>query len=105
MTPQERAAAVCAESVWSSFGNGHGMLNACGRKGKVQVGGKWYCGIHDPAAVEARKRKSEALSQERSRKWDERYQREQYDRKAGDICRSLGLTDPVQLLDRLAQEG
>ena len=109
MAPQDdltaERAAKCVATVWTSFGNGHGCLNLCGRTGKVQANGKWYCKIHDPAAVEARKKKSEERYQEQSRKWHEQYARDQYDRKAGDICRSLGIADPAQLLDRLASEG
>ena len=109
MAPQDdltaERAAKCTESVWTSLGNGHGISGTCGRTGKVLANGKWYCGIHNPEAVAARRRKSEALYQAKSKKWREDFEHEEYNRKAGDICRSLGLTDPAQLLDRLASEG
>ena len=36
----------------------HGAYNSysCGKSGKVQVNGKWYCGVHDPARSEAKRK-------------------------------------------------
>lgn len=35
-------------------------MQQCCRPGKVEVDGKWYCGIHDPAKVAARQAKWKA---------------------------------------------
>ena len=48
----------CEESVrvpgrWPRF-------NPCGKSAKVENNGKWYCGIHSPDAVAARRAKSDA---------------------------------------------
>jgi hypothetical protein len=32
----------------------------CGKPGKVEVEGKWYCGIHDPVKVAKRRANTEA---------------------------------------------
>lgn len=52
---------------WPSFSN-------CGRRAKVEVDGKWYCGIHDPEKAKARRaakiaewRNSSAASESRLR--------------------------------------
>ena len=47
----------CCGVIW----NGAGYRNfICGKKGKVQRDGKWYCGRCDPDAVSARRAKTTA---------------------------------------------
>ena len=52
----------CATSVWGQY-NSHPCPNA----GKVQRGGKWYCGVHDPEAVRARR-------EEADREWQSKFE-------------------------------
>lgn len=41
----------CAPMKWDSWNRRH---LACGKPGKVERGGQWYCGIHDPERVKAK---------------------------------------------------
>ena len=51
----------CCGVIW----NGAGYRNfICGKKGKVQRNGKWYCGRCDPDAVASRNAKAEARYQD-----------------------------------------
>lgn len=93
---------VCRDTVWQSFGNGHGQSVPCGRTGKVYVDGKWYCGIHDPAAVEKRRKKSAARYAEQTAQWRAANERQAFDKQAGDLCRELGVT-PAALRDEVAR--
>lgn len=47
----------------------------CGHKGKVQRGGKWYCGRHDPEKVALRKKKREEKWQAESKVNKEKWAR------------------------------
>src|SRR3990167_6929486 len=40
-----------SEWIFAGSWNGH----ACPHPGKVEVGGKWYCGVHDPLTREAKR--------------------------------------------------
>ena len=42
--------AQCSGTVWEGC---HGY--ACGKPAKVEVDGKWFCGIHNPARIETRR--------------------------------------------------
>ena len=57
---------ICYESVYDGF-----STYPCGRKAKVCVDGKWYCGIHDPARAEARREKSRKRWEEKQAIWNE----------------------------------
>lgn len=48
--------------IWPSF-------HKCCNKGKVQVDGKWYCGIHDPAKQAERDAKRKAKYDAEMDKW------------------------------------
>lgn len=39
----------------------------CGKPGKVKYKGKWYCGVHDPVAVELRQK---GIDARRKARWD-----------------------------------
>jgi uncharacterized Zn finger protein (UPF0148 family) len=53
----------CAGSTWEPR-IGH---RRCGNSGKVQRGGKWYCGTHDPEAKRAREeRRAEQHARQRA---------------------------------------
>lgn len=54
---------TCVEFVIPEWGRGR----PCGRPGKVEVEGKWYCGIHDPIK---RKAKRDASYAAYRAKWD-----------------------------------
>lgn len=69
--------------------------HTCGRKAKVEVDGKWYCGIHNPESVAKRRKKQEAEWAEKSKRDHERWDREKFDRQAGDACRAMGIKDPL----------
>lgn len=54
---------TCCEDVWDRHSL-HGYR--CGKKAKVVVNGKSYCGIHDPSKVKARREKWNQIYNERS---------------------------------------
>ena len=93
----------CVESVWTGLGNGHGLSQQCGRTGKVQHEGRWYCGMHSPEAKAKRKAKSDAHYQQYREKMDAKYAREDFDRRAGDALRAMNITDPQTLTDSYQQ--
>ena len=93
----------CVESVWTGLGNGHGFSRQCGRTGKVQHEGRWYCGMHSPEAKAKRKAKSDAHYQQYREKMDAKYAREDFDRRAGDALRAMNITDPQTLTDSYQQ--
>ena len=59
-SPPEPTAGPPTCSTWIS-----GAGWRCANKGKVEHDGIWYCGIHDPEAQNARRRKSRILDDER----------------------------------------
>ena len=93
----------CVESVWTGLGNGYGLSQQCGRTGKVQHEGRWYCGMHSPEAKAKRKAKSDAHYQQYREKMDAKYAREDFDRRAGDALRAMNITDPQTLTDSYQQ--
>ena len=93
----------CVESVWTGLGNGYGLSRQCGRTGKVQHEGRWYCGMHSPEAKAKRKAKSDAHYQQYREKMDAKYAREDFDRRAGDALRAMNITDPQTLTDSYQQ--
>ncbi len=103
MTEAGWTSGKCVESVWTSLGNGHGITQQCGRTGKVQHEGKWYCGIHSPEAKAKRKAKSDVHYQQYREKMDAKYAREDFDRRAGDALRAMNITDPQALTDSYQQ--
>ena len=68
----------CVEQVHNSFGVN---FHRCPRKGKVSREGKWYCGQHDPEAVEKRRAASAA-------KWKEEQSLQRAQRAAADLQRA-----------------
>lgn len=52
---ENEAVNLCAKMMPSGFGF---KRKPCGRRGKVEVGGVWYCGVHDPARREERDRQN-----------------------------------------------
>lgn len=58
---------VCSASVWQ----GHSWSSTpCCRPAKVEVDGKFYCGIHDPAKTAKRNAIRNAKSRLQSLSWD-----------------------------------
>jgi len=55
---------TCCEMVYSP---GAWRSHICGRKAKVEVHGKLYCGIHDPKRLQAIE---DVKTAERNRKWE-----------------------------------
>ncbi len=55
MATQEKR--TCCESVGNYY-NTH----PCGNLAKVERNGKWYCGTHDPVAIDARRKNRRAES-------------------------------------------
>ena len=75
----------CCGVIW----NGAGYRNfICGKKGKVQRNGKWYCGRCDPDAVAARQA-------ERHAKWDAELKAHEAKRKAERIRDARAAAFPV----------
>ena len=75
----------CCGVIW----NGAGYRNfICGKKGKVQRDGKWYCGRCDPDAVSARRAKTTA-------KWPAEIQAYRDKRKAERIRDARAAAFPV----------
>jgi hypothetical protein len=84
---------LCSETIWQ------GMARyGCSKAAKVQSGGKWYCTVHSPEAVEKRKKKSAELYEAHHVKWRAQRDREKFNEQAGDVCRELGVT-PAELRD------
>lgn len=84
----------CSKRVYSGERSDWGG-HLCGRTAKQQLpDGKWVCAIHSPEATAKREAKSaeryEAIRKADHARWD----RDKYDKEAGDMCRSLGIIDP-----------
>ncbi len=62
----------CCENVYDNFREG---FHACGNSAKYERAGKWYCGIHDPKNVKARKEKHRIAWNEKQNKECERRHR------------------------------
>lgn len=86
----------CSERIHS----GGYYQSTCSRNGKVERDGKWYCGQHDPVAVEERRAA-------RSRRWDEEDARREAVRKEArirreraDLCVTAleGIADPLEFV-------
>ena len=90
---------TCVETLWPA-GAWHG--HKCGKKGKVQHEGKWYCGIHSPEAKAKRKAKMDAADAERAARWKAVSANAAYSTAATDACRALGIIDPAKELPALA---
>ena len=73
---------VRGEGQWGSFHRHH-----CGHKAKRDG----YCGIHHPDAVKRRREKSEERYAEIARRRKVRYASEDFNIRAGDMCRELGM--------------
>lgn len=56
----------CSETVYASWGNGHGTFVPCKKSGKHNENGQWYCGIHAPSIVKVKR-------EARSKKWKEEW--------------------------------
>jgi hypothetical protein len=54
----------CCGKTWPA---GSYRSVGCRNSGKVERNGQWYCGMHDPVAIEA---KNEARNKKYSEKWD-----------------------------------
>lgn len=68
---------TCCATKWErgSFPRRH----PCGNRGKVECDGKWYCGIHDPAAVKRRDDKAQA-------EWDAKLARTRQEHRIKDAA-------------------
>lgn len=62
MSPNGKCVADVSSSVWHS--------HVCGRTGKVQVDGKWFCGTHDPAKQVAKKQRWALESVVSNARWE-----------------------------------
>ena len=90
---------TCVETLWPA---GAWPGHKCGKKGKVQHEGKWYCGIHSPEAKAKRKAKMDAADAERAARWKAVSANAAYSTAATDACRALGIIDPAKELPALA---
>ena len=57
-------AKTCCASTWSGYWN-----KPCRNIGKVERDGKWYCGIHDPAAVKKKQDARNAAYEAGRKEW------------------------------------
>ena len=77
MTRPTVSEANCA--AWVYPPDGWGATHSCGRRGKVERGGKAYCLVHDPERIAARQAARDAQvaaqSAERNARWDREAQR------------------------------
>ena len=73
-------ASLLGGSVWSRH------TYACGKTAKVERDGKWYCGIHDPVRVAAKRAERDA---EYARKCTERSAKWSMERAAPDLLAAL----------------
>lgn len=74
----------CSETVYTGTWGG----NACSKPSKVRIGNKWYCTIHDPARVAARRQASADRYEEERRA--ARAERERL-RRESHTCNTCGL--------------
>lgn len=77
------AAAVYYPGSWRSA--------RCNKPGKFEEDGKWYCGIHNPAKIRARKAANQA-------KWDGEWNRKVIGWRLEEALKAIGraaLTGPV----------
>lgn len=79
---------------WCEGKRGSGM--SCRRRAKVEREGKWYCGTHDPVAVEERRQQRESarhqeIAAERDA-WLKTLAKRDYDERCGDLARGAGAT-------------
>ena len=51
----------CSKNVWHP-GSFWGDLRLCEKNGTVERDGKWYCGQHDPVAIEEKRRKRQDMA-------------------------------------------
>jgi uncharacterized Zn finger protein (UPF0148 family) len=56
----------CQVEVWNRY---HYRSYPCGRTAKAEKDGKHYCGIHDPAKVDAKRAEREARYAEQKNEW------------------------------------
>lgn len=68
---------TCSKSVW--YAGYHTF--PCTNPGKVQRDGKWYCGIHDPVRLEARRAERVAKEKAEFRARQERAARQDAERR------------------------
>ena len=97
---------TCEEVIFVSgalFGDSH--HRPCGKPGKVQVDGKWYCGIHNPERKAKREAEGRAKYEVRMAKWNkERLAIEMHDDlvaalEAALICPACGGKGEVDIND------
>lgn len=68
----------CSDMVQGDWGRSY----PCSKRGKVERDGKWYCMIHDPERVAARRAKQDA---ERKAKWEAREAQWKRDRRIKEL--------------------
>lgn len=73
----------------------------CMKKPKVELDGKWYCAFHTPEATSKREQAWNAKYEAKRKFENAKWEREKYDRKAGDACRALGILEPELELPKL----
>jgi uncharacterized Zn finger protein (UPF0148 family) len=64
----------------------------CSNRGKYEVDGKWYCGVHNPEAVKRREERIAERDRRRQEQWDRQWKKEQHATKAANALR--GIDDP-----------
>ena len=75
---------ACSEKVWRSEGNWSSRTE-CFNIASIEVGGRWYCGTHNPIKVAARRAKRE---QEQTKI---RREQEELKQQASAACQVIGM--------------
>lgn len=97
MTENQKCSAAVYDSLaWRS--------KLCGKPGKVEHEGKWYCGVHNPARLQAIRDKTEQKYRERSEAACKRFERKAAEHWA---CEGVAteLLTPGLLKKLLSNEG
>lgn len=85
----------CCEKIWP---RGSWSRQPCMSPAKHEINGLWYCGTHNPEAIARRKAREEAQYQAKLKVDQEIRARKNFDLRAGNACRALGIDEPEKLL-------
>ena len=80
----------CVESIWHNHSPG-GYGDQCSRKRGYGPNGE-FCKQHDPGAIAKKKADCERRWALDRKAEDERWERQAYDRLAGNYCRGIGMS-------------
>ncbi len=72
------------------YGSGHSFGGSmCSVPAKNEVGGKWYCHIHNPETVAKRRKETQARWDEESKRWQAAHRKEKAEREAASFLKII----------------